>query len=292
MGFIRNSDTLLHAQITREGRRLLYEENEKFIISHFAVSDDGFNYNTVQANDDTDSDAQSIPILEPSTNDANSLRYKLLRYVDDIEHLAKQTINQQIPENEYRIDNQLIGAKVFSLGNWNNDELTITFSMYSPITKKYFLSDGFIIDFGEFYDKYGVVFNFIPIYPSGTIFETNKYWYVSEYIDSTQAGNSNSNIVYPIVVGINNDHKTSASASNVSTLTNDLNIPALTFKLKLYESQVHSIYKTMRANDLTKLEANVIIKNDDKNYIPITNFYGNNKSYQILQTSFPLSITF
>lgn len=286
MAFIQPDDQIIHTMITDLGYKLLNSNNERFIVSHVAFGDDEINYNLVDNNDENYTAIQALPVTEPTKRATNQLQSRLIRFADNLEQLAKQSQYKYVPENEIRVITQIDSSPVFSLENWFNDELVISFALKHPTTLNYFLSEAFIINLTEFYTKFGVLFDFIPISPTGALGTANKYWYIADQTIIDASSN-----VLPVVIGIDSDHRPSDGVI-LSSLTNDLQIPILTFKLKLRENQVQSIYRYMRLNEITALTADITIGNNDKLVTPISEFYGQNKSYTNILTKISLTITF
>lgn len=77
MGFLSATGNIIQATLTKKGREMLAKG--QFNISKYAFSDDGVNYNLYDSSLGADADTAilSLPITEPSTNDA-SLRNLLV----------------------------------------------------------------------------------------------------------------------------------------------------------------------------------------------------------------------
>jgi hypothetical protein len=286
MAIIETNEIIITAALTRLGRRILYEENDRFKISKFALSDDEINYNLVTDLDADNINVQILPIFEPSTNESNLLDSKLIRNADDLSQIAAASSYLFIPNTEIQIQTQLNGKQTFSLQNWNNDELTITLSLLDPTTNSAFLSDAFVVDFSEFYKKDKLWFDVFPVFPTALLGQPNKYWYIAD--DSFTDPNGH---VLPVVVGIDNTHRP-IDGTAMSALTNSLGIPALTIKIRLQEAQLRSIFTYMLANNLTSIKENILIYNNDSSITPLTTFFGPNSTYQSIVTKIPISITF
>lgn len=290
MAFLENNDIIASAVLTRQGRKILHSNNARFQITKFALFDYGVNYNLVNSDNDPDFDnITNLSVVEPSTNE-NSVDYssKLIRFTsDELEQIAREAEQRYIPETEYRFETQVNGNTVLSLEHWKDNYTNISFALYHPTNKNFFLSDGFIIDFGEFYTKHGIVFDFIPLNPSAILgASAQQYWYNAEPSTKDTFGND-----VNVVIGINDAHRPN-NGTLVSNLTNDLNIPILTFQLKINQKYLKYIFSYMLGKGLGSITENVIIKNDDKDILPITDFFGMNKDYRNIQTKIPLTITF
>lgn len=286
MALLESNEIILRAQLTRRGRELIFGQNERFIVTKFSLGDGEVNYNLPNQND-----IESLTVFEPSTN-PSALSSRLIRIADNVESVIQKT--DFIATTELQVKTQVVGSTVFSLQNWNVDEPTISFALLDPNDNSYFLSSGFLVDMSNFYNKYvlndtkeGIGFNFNPVFPSATLGMSNAYWYNTTNTYTTKSG-----MILPVIVGIDDSHRKTPEDTPLANLTNDLNIPILTFKLKLIESQVRDIYMYLLNNNLSSITDNIVIRNNDKTVVPITDFYGAGKSYQSISASIPFTITF
>lgn len=286
MSIINSTERILKAVLTRTGRDILQKNNERFIITKAAFGDNEINYNLVNSQDPDSNDVQSIAVFEPSTNEDTGLKSKLIRFTEDLDVIAQQNQYRFIPNTEYQITTQTQGNTTFSINNWNQDATTISFSILNPNTNSYFLGNGFIIDFSEFYSKYGIAFDIFPLSPSATLGQSNKYWY-----NTTDNYKDDSGNILPVVIGIDNDHRP-FNGTQLSDIVNDLNIPIITFKVKINERDLKKLLVKLLNDKTSFLEGNVIITNDDQDVVPATDFYGVNKSYKNISTKIPIKITF
>jgi len=295
MALFESNEIILKAQLTKRGKELILGHNEKFLITKFSLGDGEINYNLGKANDTDQSDIESLTVFEPSTNpDGYGISSKLIRSSENIEEIIIANQNKLVPNTEVQVKTQISGSAVFSLQNWKVDTLTISFALLSPLDNSYFLSSAFLLDFSNFYNKHnindsveGVAFDFLPVFPSTTLGGTNKYWYNT----TTDYKNKSENVL-PVIIGIDDTHRSNPDDTPLRNLVNELNIPILTFKLKLFESQVRDIYMYLLNNNLSSITENIIIRNDDKTVVPVTDFFGSGASFQSISTTIPVTITF
>jgi len=114
MGFLDNSgDIILDAVLTDHGRKLLSQGDGSFQITQFALADDEINYTLYQNNHPSgsayyDIEVLQTPVLEAFTDNAGSLKTKLITYSsNNLLYLPVLKINQ--------IEN---GTKMHSLGTF------------------------------------------------------------------------------------------------------------------------------------------------------------------------------
>lgn len=281
MATITPSDKIITATLTKLGRELLMTQNERFLITSFAVADPEVNYNLIDSNDADYSIIDSFSVFE--TTDPEVIQQNLLiRKVDNIEDIVKAQ-QQPIPSTEIQVVTKLDGTSTLSLGSWQNDELTVSFGLQDPITNSYFLSSGFLIDFTEFWSGFGLYFNFVPVSPQAALTQVNQYWYIATSSSGTPSG--------PLVVGIDDTHKPS-NGKSLANYTNSISIPALTFSISLPSELLKPIYNFMIGTNQTQLTGNIKISNNDNTILPLTTFYGNGAQYYNISTKIPVTIVF
>ncbi len=288
MAYFEQSDLVLQAFFTRRGLELLHRNNERLLISKFALGDDEINYNLVDKGDPDATLIQSLLVADASTNENTALKSKLIRKLKDTtEILARESSYKFVPSTERSVQTHIVGTQVFSLDNWINDACTVSFAIYEPDTQAYFLSGAFLVDASSFFVDYGIEFDFTPINPSSVIGgESNKYWFNAGGNKYTREDGSEA----VVVLGIDNNHKPTTGVS-VENITNDLNIPILTFQLRLRERQLRSIFTRMLADGVSKIERDILIYNDDLTIKPVTDFYGPDRAYRSIATKVPITIT-
>lgn len=282
MASIIPNDIIIQAQLTKLGRQILMTENNRFIVSSFALADPEMNYNLMSSTDVDYSLLDALTVYE--TFDPISIGNNfLIVKSSDAQNASINAVNQQIPNTEIQIVTQLQGTQTLSIGNWNNDELTVTFGLRNQGTTandSYFLSSSFFVDFSDFWSKYGIYFDFIPVVPQSTIGSSNNYWYVASS-DPTK----------PVKVGIDDAHKPLNGVS-LGNFVNPINLPALTFSISLPSELIKPIYTYMVVNNQTQLSGNIKISNNDNTVIPVTNYYGNAPQYWNISTNIEVNVVF
>ena len=80
MAYIDSSTSTITAILTTKGRELLAKNDGSFKITKFSYGDDEVNYNLFDASnpDNPDVDIKNLPILEPTSNEAVALLYRLI----------------------------------------------------------------------------------------------------------------------------------------------------------------------------------------------------------------------
>jgi hypothetical protein len=290
MAFISNGDLILQAVLTKRGREILYNNNERFLVSKFALADDEINYNLINQQDSDYTNVQNLSVVEASTNSFNALKSKLIRKTkDELQQLAKQSQFKFVPSDEMQLQVQLSNNSAFSLENWKTEEKEITFSIYDPRIQAYSLSNSFVIDISQFFIKYGISFNVTPTSPTGIIgASTLNYWY-----NTTDSFKDINNNILQVIIGIDNDHKP-VDGTALQDFTNQLQIPALSFKLSLKEQEIKNIFSFMLANNISSINDEILIYNNDSNVVPITDFFApqNTNSFRNISMKIPITITF
>jgi len=285
MAIITPASRVIVAQLTARGREILFSQNERFIISQFAPGDSEINYHLVNSSDPNSTDIESLAVFEGTENPTSNTQSLLIRYSNNLEDIVAQQQNTLVPNSEVSVVIQQQGSAALSLQNWNNDATIISFALYDPSTQAYFLSNAFNIDFSDFWNKYNIYFDFVPINPVGSLQANTNYWFINNTIED------NSGNLLPITIGIDNKHKP-INGVTVSNILNTLDIPILSFEISLPSNLVQTIYNYLVKNTLSSITANVVITNQDTTIVPITNFYGPNPSYQNISISLPITLTF
>ncbi len=289
MAFLDTNDIILHAVLTRKGREMLWKNNARFKPFKFKLFDTEIPYGLINTSDADFVNITNLAVLEPSTNENSiDLGSALIRFTkNDLEQVARLAEQRFIPETEYRVETQLQGNSVFSIENWRDTQATISFSMYNPVDKNYFLTNDFVVDFSEFFTKHGIVFNFIPINPAGLLgSETNQYWFNTTNEFKDKYGN-----IVATKIGIDNAHKP-VSDVTVENIVNDLNIPLLTFQIKIHEKYVRDVFTYLLSKNVSSITENIIIYNNDNDYVPLTDYFGNDRDYRKILAKIPITITF
>lgn len=290
MAFIENSDRIITAVLTKKGLELLYSNNQRFLISHFGLSDQEIIYGLENGVDESFTNIQNLSVIEPSTQETD-FKSKLIRNSNDNQIVAINNQVNNIPPDVLQLSTRLDGSATLSLQNYVNDYIDITFSIYNPLVQSYFLSNAFFIDATAFFINYGgIYFDILPISPLANAINatTLNYW---NNLDTTHLYTDvNGNDVYSLF-GIDTNHKP-IDGVTLQDYTNTLNIPAITFRISLPEKILKNIFAYMLSNNVSKITDFIVIGNNDTTLIPTDSYYGINPTYKSLLTKIPVTITF
>lgn len=88
MGYLDNTTITVDAILTKKGRQLLSQGRQNFNITKFALSDDEVDYNLWNPAHPSGSNyygvaIEEMPVLEPSADETQSMRYKLVSLPKD-----------------------------------------------------------------------------------------------------------------------------------------------------------------------------------------------------------------
>ena len=136
MGFLDNSgDIILDAVLTDHGRKLLAKGDGSFQITKFALADDEINYtlyNATHASGSAYYDVEILqtPVLEAFTDNAGSVKSKLISYSSlNLLYLPVIKINQLDPSHKMHTEGAfMIAVDAETEGTANN---TNTFSVFA-----------------------------------------------------------------------------------------------------------------------------------------------------------------
>lgn len=283
MAYINSNTTILQAVLTKKGKEIMLGNNSEFVITKYALSDDGVNYNTM-TDTLTGDVTYSAPVFEPLIQADNAMKYKLLRSVVNYgEYMSGIVIPRQIPSNEYSIVYRKEGNTTFTLHDFKNEQLEITFSLRKDNTLS--LSDNFIVDMSDFWQYNNFAFNIIGVSPVGFINSealTANYWHIADTTFKTNG------TIKPVIVGLSTDAK-NAGSNNLADFGNSIGSSAITFRLQIPNDSAIKMYRHMSENFLSSISGKIVIRNNDRNVVPATDFYGTNSSYTSI--SVPISIT-
>ena len=120
MAFLDNSgDIILDAVLTDEGRRLLARGDGSFKITKFALGDDEINYGLYDKNDPSgsayyDLEILQSPILEAFTNNASSMKNKLITLSrNDFLYLPVIKLNEKVNSTKRTAAGASFGQNMF-----------------------------------------------------------------------------------------------------------------------------------------------------------------------------------
>jgi len=120
MAFLDNSgDIILDAVLTDEGRRLLARGDGSFKITKFALGDDEINYGLYDKNDPSgsayyDLEILQSPILEAFTNNASSMKNKLITLSrNDFLYLPVIKLNEKVKDTTRTASGASFGQNMF-----------------------------------------------------------------------------------------------------------------------------------------------------------------------------------
>ena len=88
MGYLDNTTITVDAVLTKKGRQLLSQGRQNFTITKFALADDEVDYNLWNVAHPSGSNyygvaIEEMPVLEPSADETQSMRYKLVSLPKD-----------------------------------------------------------------------------------------------------------------------------------------------------------------------------------------------------------------
>jgi hypothetical protein len=133
MAFLDNSgDIILDAVLTDAGRRRLAEGEGKFRISKFALGDDEINYGSYDKNNASGSAYYDLsilqtPIFEAFTNNASSLKSKILTITDpNLLYLPVIKLNEMLGGNKRRQANFGVNTFLITADKTTRDAFTGT----------------------------------------------------------------------------------------------------------------------------------------------------------------------
>lgn len=285
MGILNSQNTILQAVLTQKGREMLLSNNKKFQITKFAFRDEGVNYNTITETLSGDVSFTG-PVIEASINENNVMKNFLLRTVTNYSDYISQNVSTTvIPSNEYQISYTKKGSAQFSLSDYNNESMQISFAL--ELNSGFSLSNSFVIDMSNFWKFNNCYFDFKGLSPVGFISSesiTSNYWYV---FDTSYTIND---IIKPVIIGISSQHKAPGSVDLVS-FTNDFNSQSIQFMLELPKESALNLYQYFFKNFVSSVTESIRIYNYDTVITPLTQFYGINTSYTSIGTNIPITIT-
>lgn len=142
MGFLDNSgDIILDAVLTDHGRKLLAKGDGSFQITKFALADDEINYtlyNNTHSSGSAYYDIEILqtPVLEAFTDNAGSLKTKLISYNSmTLLHLPVMKLNQQKTDTKMHSSGSfMIAVDRETEGSTNNNNLySVGFNNSNPV---------------------------------------------------------------------------------------------------------------------------------------------------------------
>ena len=101
MGYLDNSSIIVDTILTKKGRELLARQDGSFQITQFALADDEIDYTQFNPNHPLGSAYYDIairntPIMEPITDESQSMKYKLVTLNDGVTSVPTISVAQSV----------------------------------------------------------------------------------------------------------------------------------------------------------------------------------------------------